>query len=66
MLNSVYATALGTTERRLSSAASAPRNAIAAILTPADILLDVDVPTKNRAFEEIARFIGAPHGLVDE
>ena len=65
MLNSAYATALGTTVRRPYATASAPRNAIAAILTPADILLDVDVPTKNRAFEEIARFIAAPHGLVD-
>ncbi len=65
MLNSAYATALGTTRRRHSATASAPRNAIAAILTPADIVLDVDVPTKNRAFEEIARFIAAPHGLVD-
>ncbi len=65
MLNSAYATALGTTGRHLCAAASAPRNAIAAILTPADILLDVDVPTKNRAFEEIAKVIAAPHGLVD-
>jgi nitrogen PTS system EIIA component len=45
--------------------ASASRNAIAEILTPADILLDLDASTKGRALEEIARFIGKRHGLAD-
>ena len=44
---------------------SASRNAVAPILAPSDILLDLDVSTKDRALEEIARFIGARHGLVD-
>jgi PTS system nitrogen regulatory IIA component len=48
----------------VGAAARAPRNAIAAILTPDDILLDVDLPTKSRAFEEIARFVAARHALV--
>ena len=45
---------------------SVSRNAVAAILTPADILLDLDVPTKERALEEIARFAGARNGLPYE
>jgi len=63
MLNPTCATAPSLLGRRLRPT---PRNAIAAILTPTDILLDVDVPTKNRAFEEAAGFIGGLHGLVDE
>ncbi len=48
---------------RPSAAAQASRNLVAAILTPADILLGLDVPTKNQALEEIARFVGARHEL---
>jgi PTS system nitrogen regulatory IIA component len=29
-------------------------------------VLDLDVPTRRRAFEEIARFVGARHGLLAE
>ena len=47
------------------AAERAARNAVAEILTPDDILLDLDVPTKGRAIEEVARFIGARHGLLD-
>jgi PTS system nitrogen regulatory IIA component len=66
MLNPAYAAALGTTGHLLSATASTARNAIAAILTPADILLDVDVPTKNRALEEAARHVAARHGLAND
>ena len=40
-----------------------PRNAIAAIMTPADVLLGLEAATKERAFEHIARFIALRHGL---
>ena len=42
-----------------------PRRALASILTPADVLLDVDSPTKRRALQEIARFVAARHGLIE-
>lgn len=51
---------------RAGATGSAPRNAIAAILTPHDILLDLDVSTKERALEEIARFVGARNSLLCE
>jgi len=38
-------------------------NAIAAILTPADVFLGLEAATKERAFEHIARFIALRHGL---
>ncbi len=65
MLNPTCATTRGATRLRLGATAGGSRNAIATILAPADILLDLDVPTKNRAFEEISRFVGARHGLLD-
>jgi len=43
----------------------AARNALAAILGPADVLLGLDVPTKNRAFQQIARFMASRHGVVE-
>jgi PTS system nitrogen regulatory IIA component len=49
----------------LGRSPSAPRTAIAALLTPADVLLGVDASTKERAFEEIARFIAGRHGLPE-
>jgi PTS system nitrogen regulatory IIA component len=42
---------------------TAHRNAIAAILSPQDVVLDLDALTKERAFEEIARFIARRHEL---
>ena len=48
----------------LGATASASRNAIAAVLAPTDIFLELDVPTKARALEAIARFVGARHGLL--
>jgi nitrogen PTS system EIIA component len=45
--------------------AGVPRTAIAAILTPAYVLLGVDALTKERALEEIARFIAKRRGLVE-
>ena len=53
------------TSPHAGAAEHAARNAVAEILTPDDILLDLDVPTKERAMEELARFIGARHGLLD-
>jgi len=44
--------------------ASASPNALAAILTPSDVVLDVDVSTKERALEEAARFLAGRHGLL--
>jgi nitrogen PTS system EIIA component len=53
------------TPQRVASGAigSASPNAIASLLSPADVLLDLDVHSKQRSMEEIARFIGARHGL---
>jgi len=39
------------------------RNALAALLTPSDVALDVDASTKERALEEAARFLAERHGL---
>lgn len=66
MLKPLYPTTQLATPLHLSLTASVSRNAIAAILTPADIILDLDVPTKERALEFIARFVGVRHGLLDE
>ena len=66
MLNPACATTPVATRARPSTAVGAPRSPITAILTPADILLDLDVPTKNRVLEEISRFVGARHGLREE
>ncbi len=66
MLNPAYATTHFARQPCLGTTTSESWNDIAAILTPADILLDLDVPTKGRALEEIARFISTRHGLVDE
>jgi len=43
----------------------AARDALAAVLRPADILLGLDVPTKNRAFQQIAGFMASRHGVVE-
>jgi PTS system nitrogen regulatory IIA component len=45
--------------------ATPPPRALASILTPADVLLDVDAPTKRRALREIARFVAGRHGLIE-
>jgi nitrogen PTS system EIIA component len=63
MLNAACSTTRVAKAPCLVPTASESRNALAAILTPGDLLLDLDVPTKNRALQEIARFVGARHGL---
>ena len=65
MLNPACSTTPVANAPRLVATASESRNALAAILTPGDLLLDLDVPTKNRALQEIARFVGARHGLPE-
>jgi mannitol/fructose-specific phosphotransferase system IIA component (Ntr-type) len=54
MMNPAYAVTHVATSPLVGVAASASRNAVAAILAPSDILLDLDVTTKDRALEEIA------------
>jgi PTS system nitrogen regulatory IIA component len=66
MLNPFYGATYVADRPRTGATRSAPRNAIAAILTPHDILLDLEAPTKERALEEIARFVGARNGLLYE
>ena len=39
-------------------------NAIAQLLAPEDILLDLDVSTKQRVFEEVGRLLDRRHGLA--
>jgi PTS system nitrogen regulatory IIA component len=39
-------------------------NLIGQFLSPRDVLLDLDVPNKNRLLEEVANFIARGHGLV--
>ena len=39
------------------------RTALSSLLTPLDVLLDLDAPTKSRALHEAARFIATRHGL---
>ena len=46
--------------------ASAARNAVAAVLSPDDILLDLAAYSKQRAFEDISCFFAARHGFPDE
>jgi PTS system nitrogen regulatory IIA component len=38
-------------------------NLIAKLLSPEDILLDVDAPSKTRVFEEVGRLLERRHGL---
>ena len=66
MLNPACPTTPVATRLRPGATVSTSRNAIAAILNPSDVLLDLDVPTKKRALEDISRFVGARHGLVDD
>ncbi len=66
MLDSAYETPPVATRPRLDASGGTQRDAIAQILTPADILLDLDEPTKGRALEAIARFVAARNGLVEE
>ena len=65
MLNAACSTTPVAMGCRLTATISESRNGLAAILTPADLLLDLDVPTKTRALQEIARFVGARHGLAE-
>lgn len=65
MLESTGVTAEPASGVRLDATARASHNALAAILDPADILLGLDVTTKGQALREIARFVGARHGLSD-
>jgi len=51
----------GDLPRRQKTTASG--SAVAAILGPQDVFLGLDVPTKECALEEIARFIARRHGL---
>jgi hypothetical protein len=46
--------------------ATRPRNPIADLLSPEDIILDLDADSKNQAFETIADFLGTSHGLDAE
>ncbi len=46
--------------------ANASPNSISAVLAPDDILLDLDVPSKNLVLQEISRFVSARHGLSGE
>ncbi len=66
MLYSAYTTPPVATVACLDTSGSTQRDPIAEILTPADILLDLDEPTKERALEAIARFVAARHGFVEE
>jgi nitrogen PTS system EIIA component len=43
---------------------SSPMNTIAQLLSPEDILLDLDVATKKRVFEEVGRLLERRHGLA--
>src|SRR5262249_49567395 len=49
--------------RRFNAATSESRSPLATILTPADVLLDVEVATKDEALREAARFVGGRHGF---
>lgn len=66
MLNPVSSSVVVAARPRRDVTACALCNAIAAILSPDDILLDLDVSTKKRALEDISRFVAARHGLLDE
>jgi len=64
MLNPVpSSTAVAASVRR---DVNAPRNAVAALLCPDDILLDLDVASKQRALEHISHFFAAERGLMEE
>ena len=65
MLNQSCARIPSTAMPRDEAPRCAPRNLIAAMLTPADIVLDVDLPTKARVLEAVARQLAARHGLSD-
>jgi PTS system nitrogen regulatory IIA component len=72
MLRPHYSTALPgyyfASERRaapVARSASARPSALSALLIPADVFLGVDASTKDRAFEEIARFIAGRHALPE-
>jgi len=49
--------------------AEAPKRAhhtvLSTVLRPGDVLLDLDVPTKNLAFQAVARFLADRHGVAD-
>lgn len=66
ILNPFYAPTYAPDRPRTGATKGASRDSIAGVLTPGDILLDLDVPTKERALEEIARFVGARNSLLCE
>lgn len=66
MLSPVSHSMAVTPGSRGRASGTASRNVVAAILSRSDILLDLDVPTKGRALENISRFIAARHGLVGD
>jgi PTS system nitrogen regulatory IIA component len=49
---------------RDQSADSPRMNPVAQLLSPEDILLDLDVSTKKRVFEEVGRLLERRHGVV--
>jgi PTS system nitrogen regulatory IIA component len=54
-------------ERKFGShqSSDSPRmNSIAQLLSPEDVLLDLDVSTKKRVFEEVGRLLERRHGLA--
>ena len=64
MLNTSLPASSSPLPSREHSAAAMPRNALAAILSPVDILFNLDAATRARALEDAARFIAARHGLI--
>ena len=66
MLNPVSSSIAVAAGVRRDVIARPARNAIAAVLSPDDILLDLAAYSKQRAFEDVSRFVAARHGLPDE
>jgi PTS system nitrogen regulatory IIA component len=63
MLNAATSTTRAPTSPRLARASREPRNALAAILTPADVRLDLDVPNRWDALRAVSATIERMHGL---
>ena len=66
MLNPVLPSMAVAAKLREGLTGSPPPTVVAELLRPGDILLHLDVPTKERALEDISRFVAARHGLVAE
>ena len=66
MLNPVSSSIAVTAGVRRDVTSSPARNAIAAVLRQDDILVDLAACSKERAFEDIARFVAAQRGLPRE